>query len=175
MELGTIDKPMTFKGVEIHVAAQAFVCPTCGLEAGTVETAAELRVTIADAYRAAQGLLTSGEIKALRKSRRLSQKKLAEQMNIGIAGIKRWETGTVQSASMDRALRMQLQCRNIKDSDTNVAEPLSDEEMRIIRKVAERFPAEQSVFDAAHKEKVWQERNIGALIPYSCAGELTEI
>lgn len=258
MELRNIEKPMTFKGVEIRVAARAFVCPTCGLEAGTVETAAELQLAIADAYRAAQGLLTSGEIKALRKSRRLTQKELAEQMNIGIASIKRWETGTVQSASMDHALRMQLQCRNhsdnysgnreislpriklvarcfekilkvrllkekdrflylakylwyadflsfrqlgrsltgasyaampygpqlnnykelipdIKDSDTNVAEPLSDEEMRIIRKVAERFPTEESVFDAAHKEKVWQERNTGALIPYSCAGELTEI
>ena len=30
-------------------------------------------------------------------------------MNIGIASIKRWETGTVQSASMDQALRVHLQ------------------------------------------------------------------
>ena len=258
MVLQTIDRQMAFKGVDICVPAQVFICPTCGLEAGTVQTGVELQLAIADAYRASQELLTSSEIKALRKSRNLTQQQLAEMMNIGIASIKRWETGTVQSASMDQALRMQLQCRvqadnysgnreislariklvarsfenilkirllkkndrflflakylwyadflsfrelgrgltgasyaamqygpqlnnykelvsDIKDADIKTAESLSNEEMRIIRRVAERFPAEQSVFEAAHKEKVWEERKVGALIPYSCAAELAGI
>lgn len=258
MALQAIDKQMNFKGVDICVPSRAFVCPTCGLEAGTVQTGAELQLAIADAYRTVQGLLTSDEIKALRKSRNLTQQQLAEVMNIGIASIKRWETGTVQSASMDHALRMQLQCRvqsdnysgnreislpriklvarsfenilkvrllkkndrllflakylwyadfvsfrelgrgltgasyaampygpqlnnyrdlvtPIKESEIQTAEPFSDEEIRSIRKVAERFPTEQSVYDASHREKIWKERDIGALIPYSCASELTQI
>ena len=30
------------------------------------------------------------------------------------------------------------------------------------------------VYDAAHREKIWMEAETGALIPYSCANELTE-
>ncbi len=254
----TIKKALTFKGVDIEVDADAYVCPVCGIEAGTMQTAGALQLAIADAYRARKGMLTSEEIRSLRKSRRLTQQQLAEIMNIGIASIKRWETGTVQSASMDHALRMQLQCRiqadnysgnreislpriklitrqleallgkkllkkgdkflylakylwyadflcfrqtgrsltgasyaaitygpqlnNYKDLidpikalDESEAEPLSDDEMRIVRQIAEAFPEEQMVFDAAHREKIWKETETGALIPYSCAHELSEI
>lgn len=258
MDLKVVSKEMTFKGVDIAVDAEAFVCPQCGLEAGTLQTAGAMQLAIADAYRAKQGLLTSNEIKELRKARNLTQRDLAEIMNIGIASIKRWETGTVQSGSMDYALRMQLQCRiqadnysgnreislpriklvikqleklmgkrllkkgdkflylakylwyadflsfrqlgrgmtgasyaaikygpqlnnyrdlidPIKDSDENQAEPLLDDEIRLLKKIAETFPEEQMVYEAAHRENIWKEAEMGALIPYTCAQELTEI
>lgn len=258
MNLRAVKKEMTFKGVDITVDAEAFVCPECGLEAGTLQTGGAMQLAIADAYRVKQGLLTSHEIKELRKSRNLTQHNLAEIMNIGIASIKRWETGTVQSASMDHALRMQLQCRiqadnysgnreislpriklvikqlekligkrllkkgdkflylakylwyadflsfrqlgrgmtgssyaaikygpqlnnyrdlidPIKASDENQAEPLLDDEHRLLKRIAEKFPDEQMVYDAAHRENIWKEAQMGALIPYSCAQELTEI
>jgi putative zinc finger/helix-turn-helix YgiT family protein len=109
MKLKKIKREITFKGVDIAVEADAYVCSECGLEAGTPQTAGTLQRAIADAYRARQGLLTSEEIKALRKACKLTQQQLAEKMKVGIASIKRWETGTVQSASMDHALRMHLQ------------------------------------------------------------------
>jgi putative zinc finger/helix-turn-helix YgiT family protein len=253
-----VKKEMTFKGIDLEIEADALVCPECGLEAGTLQSAGALQLALADAYRAKKGLLTSDEIKALRKSRNLTQQQLAEIMNIGIASIKRWETGTVQSASMDHALRMQLQCRiqadnysgnreislpriklvtkhlenligrrllkkgdkflylakylwyadflsfrslgrsltgasyaaitygpqlnnyrdlidPIKATDENEAEPLSDDELRILKKIARKFPKEQMVFEATHRERIWTEAETGALIPYSCANELTEI
>ncbi len=258
MDLMPVKKEITFKGVDLSVDAESYICPKCGIEAGTTKTAGALQNAIADAYRIKQGLLTSQEIKDLRKTRDLTQRQLANIMNIGIASIKRWETGTVQSASMDHALRMQLQCRiqadnysgnreisltriklvarhfekvigrkllkkgdkflylakylwyadflcfrqlghgitgasyaaitfgpqlnNYKDlidpikaADENEAEPLSDEELRILKQVADKFPEEQLVYDAAHREKIWKESEIGALIPYSCAHEMTEI
>lgn len=258
MDLKVVNKAMTFKGVDITVNAEAFVCPRCGLEAGTLQTAGAMQLAIADAYRAKQGLLTSNEIKELRKARNLTQRDLAEIMNIGIASIKRWETGTVQSGSMDYALRMQFQCRiqadnysgnreislpriklvikqleklmdkrllkksdkflylakylwyadflsfrqlgrgmtgasyaaikygpqlnnysylidPIKDSDENQAEPLMDDEIRILKKIVETFPDERMVYEAAHRENIWKEAEMGALIPYTCAQELTEI
>ncbi len=52
---------------------------------------------------------------------------------------------------------------------------MSDEELRILKQVVEKFPEEQLVFEAAHREKIWIEADTGALIPYSCAHELTEI
>ena len=258
MALKKLEKQTTFKGVDITYSVDTFVCPECGIEAGTVKTAGNVQRTIADAYRSKMGLLTSHEIKSLRISHSLSQQQLADLINVGVASIKRWETGLIQSKSMDHILRMQLQCRldsnnysgnrkislpriklvakqfekligkrllkihdqflflakylwyadmlafrqlgrgltgatyaaipygpqlnNYKDlvkpikaSDESDAEPLSTEELRIIRKVAEKFPGEEAVYEAAHREKVWQEAATGSLIPYSCAYELTEI
>lgn len=253
-----LHKEKTFKGVDISYTINAFVCPVCSLEAGTVQSAGHVQRAIADAYRAKVGSLTGREIKSLRKAKGLTQQQLADTMNIGIASIKRWETGMIQTRSMDHALRMQLQCdiytndytgnreinlariklvaraferilgkyllkagdkflflakylwyadliafrqldksltgasyaalpygpqlnnykdlvKPIKASDVSEAEPLTEEEFRIIGQVAEKFPHEQDVYDAAHREKIWQTSPTGALIPYSHAHELTEI
>ena len=258
MALNKLNKQKTFKGMDIEFTVEAFVCPECGLEAGTVQSAGDVQRAIADAYRTKAGLLTGPEIRSLRKARGFTQQQLAEVMNIGIASIKRWETGMIQSKSMDHALRMQLQCnvcsdnytgnreislsriklvaktfekilgrrllkagdkllflakylwytdmlafrqlgrgltgasyaaitygpqlnnyrdlvKPIQESNENEAEPLTREEMGIIQRVVEMFPNEQEVYDAAHREKIWIETEIGALIPYSCASELTEI
>jgi len=258
MELKKLHKEKTFKGVDISYKSEAFVCPVCGLEAGTVQTAGSVQCAIADAYREKVGLLTSREIKSLREAKGFTQQQLADAINVGIASIKRWETGMIQSNSMDHALRMQLQgdtrpddytgnreidlsrikliantfesilgkrllktgdkflflakylwyadmlafrrlgegltgasyaaiiygpqlnnyrdlIKPIRDSDVNDAEPLSEEELRILHQVAERFPNEEDVYNAAHREKIWQESPTGALIPYSRANELTEI
>ncbi len=257
VEPKTLRKDITFRGVDLSVEEDAFVCPVCGLEAGTIETGGQLQRRIADAYRRKTDLLTGEEIRALRKARHWTQKDLAERMNIGIASIKRWETGTVQSASMDQALRVHLQGKvpenslsgnrqlslarikrvsrrleallgkklllkgdkflfvakylwyadmlafrdlgrsmtgatyaglqygpqlnnyrdlvdAIQESDDTEAEPLSQEEERILRHIAGRFPHKRMVYDAAHRETVWKETATGALIPYSRAHEITE-
>ncbi len=93
MELKKLHKEKTFKGVDIAYEAEAFVCPDCGLEAGTVKTAGAVQCAIADAYREKVGLLTGREIKSLRKGKDLTQQQLADAMKVGIASIKRWETG----------------------------------------------------------------------------------
>jgi len=258
MALKTLHKMKTFKGVDISYTVDAFVCPACGLEVGTVKSAGRVQRAIADTYRSKVGILTSREIKSLRKTKGLTQQKLAEAMNVGIASIKRWETGMIQTRSMDRALRMQLQhdiytndytgnreinlariklvaekfeqilgrpllkpgdkflflgkylwyadrlayrqlgrgltgasyaaitygpqlnnyrdlVSPIKESDVSRAEPLSEEEFRIISQVAKKFPHEKDVYNAAHREKIWQESPAGALIPYSTTHDLTEI
>ena len=63
----------------------------------------------------------------------------------------------------------------ISKSDSNKAEPLSEEETNIIQQITERFPNEQEVYKAAHREKIWKNSPMGALISYSRAHELTEI
>lgn len=90
-ELKRVRNEITFKCVDLAVDADSFICPTCGLKAGTSETTGALQQKIADAYRAKKGLLTGDEIKQLRKAHHLTQRQLAEMMNIGIAIIKRWK------------------------------------------------------------------------------------
>ena len=65
--------------------------------------------------------------------------------------------------------------KSIKESDERQTEPLSEEEIRIIRNLAEKFPNERDVYDAAHRELVWQNARTGSLISYTKAAGLTEV
>ena len=47
----TVKKQKTFRGVDIEYVADAFICPECGLEAGTVQSAGKVQRAILDAYR----------------------------------------------------------------------------------------------------------------------------
>lgn len=108
-----------FKGIDIEYACKAHVCPDCGLEAGTLQSAGEVQRAMADAYRAKAGLLTGREIRVLRETKGLTQNKLADDLQVGIASIKRWETGAVQSQSMDKLLRMHLQGNDCSSCNGN--------------------------------------------------------
>ena len=258
MELKKVTKETIFRGVDVKYKANVFVCPECGIEAGTVKTGGEIQKKIADAYRAKVGLLTGDKIKSLRKSRKLTQHQLAELMNIGVASIKRWETGLIQSKAMDRTLRVHLQGYNatnaysgnrefsiphiklvirtfekklhkkllkktdkllfaakylwyadmlafkflgksmtgaayaalpygpqlnnyvhlideIRNADESSADPLSNDEIKIIEKITEAFPEERMAYNAAHKEAVWKKTPIGTTIPYSSSEQITGI
>jgi putative zinc finger/helix-turn-helix YgiT family protein len=111
-------KRMTFRGVKIIVPIEQYICIVCGAEAGTVNQAARIQKTIADTYRKAVNLLTGEEIVEKRKRLNLTQEALAKRMNVGIASIKRWEGGTIQSKSMDHALRIALEGQTVGDSCT---------------------------------------------------------
>jgi len=108
MKLACKKKHMTFKDVDIDYPVNCFICPTCGLEASTLTQGADIQKSIADAYRKKVGLMTGSEIIEGRKRKNLSQEKLADLMKIGIASIKRWETGIIQSKSMNKMLLQAL-------------------------------------------------------------------
>lgn len=118
MPLKTIDKSMTFREVDISYRATCFVCPKCSLELVSLEHAGEIQKIIADAYRKEVGLLTGEEIKEYRKKFGLTQEALANEMTVGIASIKRWEGGIIQSKAMDKALHNAFWDRKRKDDFT---------------------------------------------------------
>lgn len=105
MQITETNKSMTFRGIEIVFQDNVYVCPGCQMEVGTTEQTAEMQRKISDAYRKASGLLTGEKIREERKRLGLSQKALADKMTVGIASIKRWEGGLIQSKAMDKALR----------------------------------------------------------------------
>jgi hypothetical protein len=51
MEQKQLKKQKTFRGVDIEYVADAFICPECGIEAGTVQSAGKVQRAILDAYR----------------------------------------------------------------------------------------------------------------------------
>lgn len=252
-----VEKRTQFKEVDVCYVATLHRCVDCGLELADVEEAATMQERLADAYRQAVGLLTSEEIRRLRQEKGLSQQALADALEVGIASIKRWETGVVQSKSMDVLLRNFLQerscnahtgnrefsiprirlvldaferelghtllkkndrmlyaakylwyadmtaCRDLGRSMTGATyaalpmgpqlnnyrdlvgeilkadvvsiSPLSDAEKAIIAAVAKTFPTNKQIYDASHREPIWQQCATGALISYAHAAEMTEM
>lgn len=251
-------KKITFRGRPIEFTAEHFVCERCGLEADDVSLATVNQKRISDAYRSAEGLLTGAEIVEGRKKRGWSQEELARSMNVGIASVKRWETGQIQTRAMDDTLRRALsgekaignpytgnrtlslsraklvleefstqlrrkllkqtdeekllyaakylfyadtvcfretgrsmtgatyatlphgpQLNNyrelvplIRDAKETEAEALTDQEVRIIARIAMTFPSETAIYNAVHEEKAYKSKKPGELIPYTDADQL---
>jgi putative zinc finger/helix-turn-helix YgiT family protein len=118
MVIQKVKRKLTFRGISLTVPTNQYVCKVCGKEAGTVNQAADTQMAISEAYRKAVNLLTGKEIVGKRKRLKLTQEGLAKRMNVGIASIKRWEGGTIQSKSMDHALRIALGGQSVGDSCT---------------------------------------------------------
>lgn len=118
MRMKKVKKKVTFRGVNFVVPVEEYVCTVCGAEAGTPQQTAAIQKTISGAYRRAVSMLTGDEIVEKRKKLKLTQEALAKRMNVGIASIKRWEGGTIQSKSMDHALRIALGDKAVGDSCT---------------------------------------------------------
>ena len=80
----------------------------CGIESDDLGLAAANQKALSEAYRAVAKLLTGEQIIAGRKKLEWTQEDLARAANVGIASIKRWETGQIQTKAMDDILRRVL-------------------------------------------------------------------
>lgn len=118
MVIKKINKSTKFRGVDINFQVEHYVCPFCGTQGGSIDQTAATQRAISDAYRRVAGLLTGEEIREGRKKLDLTQVDLANRMNVGIASIKRWEGGLIQSKSMDHALRLALNGQIVGDNYT---------------------------------------------------------
>jgi putative zinc finger/helix-turn-helix YgiT family protein len=118
MPIKKTDKHITFRGVALTIPVEQHVCKVCGLEAGSADQTADIQQTISDCYRKRAGLLTGQEIREQRRKIKLTQSGLAKLLDVGIASIKRWETGLVQSKSMNSALRMAFKNKMSTDDCT---------------------------------------------------------
>ena len=100
--------PGRVKGESVEVVMTGLVCPRCGYVTVDGKDMAEYMGRVADAYRSRHGLLTGEQIRDRRKSLGMSQAKFAEHLGVGLASIKRWETGRIQDRSSDRLIRLDI-------------------------------------------------------------------
>jgi len=100
------EQTFTIRKEKVNAVIKACYCKKCG-EPVTVDSIFEENMrTFYDAYRKKKGLLTSKEIKAIRKKRNLSQSDVAELIGCGQKTITRYETGYIQDEIFDRFLRL---------------------------------------------------------------------
>ncbi len=128
----TGDRTVMVKGVEVTYKPTHLLCPVCGIEADTPELAVKNQKSLADAYRKNVGLLTSSEIVEARKRRGWSQEDLAREARVGVASVKRWELGGIQSRANDDALRRALFGVRIDARDYDGGRPLSLPRVRLV-------------------------------------------
>jgi putative zinc finger/helix-turn-helix YgiT family protein len=104
MELKSMSRELPFRGKRVKFRAQHYSCPVCGIEADDLGLAAANQKALSDAYRRTAKLLTGEQIIAGRKKLGWTQEELARAANVGIASVKRWETGQIQTKAMDDIL-----------------------------------------------------------------------
>ena len=102
------EKKTCLHGVDLNVTSQTYVCPRCGIEAGSVTHTSQAQRMIAESYRKKVGLLTGEEIRHLREEKGLSHQQLGDLLNVCADSIRKWEEGLVQDHMIDRSLRKVL-------------------------------------------------------------------
>lgn len=105
MEIVKHEKDAEFKGINLKVLCEKYLCRKCGIEAGTIEQAARVQSLLAEAYRSEKGLLSGFSISKMRKESGLTEGQLAVLMNTTEKMINDWECCIVQSPEEDRLLR----------------------------------------------------------------------
>jgi putative zinc finger/helix-turn-helix YgiT family protein len=96
------DVPGEIKRKKYVVRTQALVCDKCGHIALEGRDTQEFMRRVADAYRSANNLLTSEQIRSLRGA--MSQQRFADAVGLSVASIKRWELGLVQDKKSNKIL-----------------------------------------------------------------------
>jgi len=94
-----------FKGEEVKFLVTYKYCSNIDQYSESEEMMNENSLRMKDAYRSKMGLLTSKEIKNIRKKYSISQSDLAKIIGIGKQTITRYENHQVQDKAYDRILR----------------------------------------------------------------------
>lgn len=96
-----------YRGEVFRVKAPGYECRQCGfrvLGPGHLEV---LCKATSDAYRLKHNLLTSAQIVERRKAMKMTQAHFAKFVGVGVASLKRWESGAlVQDIGHDCLLRL---------------------------------------------------------------------
>ncbi len=143
MALRRIEKETIFKGEKIIYHLENYVCKKCDISIGTIEQTAKIQNAIADAYRDKVGLLTGEEIKKKRAERNWSQKELAKKAGVGIASIKRWENGVIQTRSMNQAMKSAFQGNTIGNRYTGNRAAISIPRIKLVLRELEQIVGEE--------------------------------
>lgn len=103
----TVNLTGTRNNEEFTVNVPGLKCGWCGYSTIDNRHSGDFSRAISDAYRRAHGLLSGTEIR-MRRSEwlQMSQQDFADYLGVGIASVKRWESGQVQDRAMDELIRL---------------------------------------------------------------------
>jgi putative zinc finger/helix-turn-helix YgiT family protein len=92
---------------EFTVTVPGLVCDSCGYKTIDNRQSGAFTKAVSDAYKTAHGLLTGSELRERRADwLKMSQQAFADYLGVGLASIKRWESGQIQDRAMDELIRL---------------------------------------------------------------------
>jgi putative zinc finger/helix-turn-helix YgiT family protein len=113
------------RGEEIPVRTEAMVCNRCGFQVLTDEQSDAYAIASADAYRGKHHLLTTKDLKEIRRNLGMSFRVFAKYLKVSEASPKRWEAGLVQDEAMDQLIRVRADLpaarENVKQLESRLA------------------------------------------------------
>ncbi len=110
------------RGVRVSVTVVAPSCGKCGHVALVGRAIRDYDRAAADAYRITQGLLTTRDLETLRQSVAMTRQQFADHALIGIATLKRWLRGEIQTPAYDMLVRLRTDFGSIQASSKKLTE-----------------------------------------------------
>lgn len=102
----SVKKDISVRGTIVSVTIKDAICSNCGSSIWVKEVEKENDIIIYDEYKRINGLLTSGQVKEIRRKRKMTQTEMARFLDIGLKDIARYENGSIQSKSIDNMIRL---------------------------------------------------------------------
>ena len=128
------------KGENVSVELNAPQCANCGEVVLLGKHVRAYHRAVSDAYRRKVGLLTTDEIDRLRRNLDMTLPEFASYVSVGIATLKRWRRGEIQTEALDRLVRLR--------ADLQYAESAARElRARLARVAMTRDAFARSVFE----------------------------
>ena len=93
------------RGEHVQVEVLAPQCPHCGRIVLTARGRRMYSRAAADAYRGHHDLLTAKQIDEMRRNLGMTWKQFAEYVGVGVATLKRWMRGEIQTGALDTLVR----------------------------------------------------------------------
>ncbi len=94
------------RGERLSVTLDAPQCPNCGRVVMLGKNTRTYYRAVSDAYRSKVGLLTMAELDSLRRGLNMKWPEFARYVFVGIATLKRWRRGEIQTQALDRLVRL---------------------------------------------------------------------
>lgn len=94
------------RGRRVSVRLRVPWCAPCNRPVILGQKVRAYHRVVSDAYRREVGLLTTGEIDGFRRSLNMTWPEFADYLFIGIATLKRWNRGEIQTQALDRLVRL---------------------------------------------------------------------
>ena len=134
------------KGERVSVTLNAPQCMNCGRVVILGKNTRACHRAVSDAYRRKVGLLTIGEIDRLRRNLKMTWPEFASYVFVGIATLKRWRRGEIQTQALDRLVRLRADPRFLEEARSELDARLAN---AVARRRVRRGPAVDSGADRA--------------------------
>lgn len=146
------------KGEKVEFTLEVPACPQCGEIRLRGDKLREYHVRASDAFRRQHDLLTSEELRSRQKALGMTLESFAAFVFIGVATLKRWLAGEIQSEALDKLVRMCTDFGELQQSALALTEAM----VKGRASKAGTSPASASLPEAARmpKARIAEEENM---------------